>query len=183
MIVISFDIGIKNMAYCIAHFNDNLEIKILNKINLNINTNSNIQNIIDNTIDFLDHIFHNDILMNNNDVLKVLIECQMTSKMKCIQTTINTYFKMISKLEGLNIETIYLSAKHKLDLTKKYPNYSYINNNKNNYKNNKINAVNFAYYLLENKYLNNHIISIINNEKKKDDVCDALLMIFYFYEK
>jgi hypothetical protein len=90
---------------------------------------------------------------------------------------------MISKLEGLNIETIYLSAKHKLDLTKKYPNYSYINNNKNNYKNNKINAVNFAYYLLENKYLNNHIISIINNEKKKDDVCDALLMIFYFYEK
>lgn len=184
MKVISFDIGIKNMAYCIASFNDNLNIIKLNKINLNVSNKSTIQNLIDNTIDFLDEIFHSEINLNHDEPLKVLIECQMTSKMKCIQTTINTYFKMISKLEGFNIETIYLSAKHKLDLTKKYPDYSFkIVDTKNNYKNNKINALNFATYLLLNKYKNDELINLINKEKKKDDICDALLMIFYYYEK
>jgi len=181
MKIISFDIGIKNMAYCIA---DNSNIIKLNKIDLNVSNKATIQTLIDNTIDFLDEIFHNEICLNNEN-LKVLIECQMTSKMKCIQTTINTYFKMISKLEGFDIETIYLSAKHKLDLTKKYPDYSYKDDkNKNsNYRNNKINAVSFATYLLETKYKNYEILDIIKKEKKKDDVCDALLMIFYYYEK
>jgi hypothetical protein len=183
MIVISFDIGIKNMAYCIASFNNELNIIKLNKIDLNIHNKSTIQNLIDNTIEFLDEIFHNEIILNDNECLKVLIECQMTSKMKCIQTTINTYFKMISKFENIDIETLYLSAKHKLDLTKKYPNFSLKDDSKSNYKNNKINAVSFANYLLDNKYFNNNISDIIKKEKKKDDVCDALLMIFYYYEK
>lgn len=181
MKVISFDIGIKNMAYCIASFNNNLEIIKLHKIDLNINNKDTIQTIIDNTIDFLDNIFLNELMLNNEG-LKVLIECQMTSKMKCIQTTINTYFKMISKFEGLDIETINLSPKHKLDLTKKYPHFSNIDN-KSNYRNNKINAVAFANYLLNFKYNFNDILEIIKNEKKKDDICDALLMIFYYYEK
>lgn len=182
MKIISFDIGIKNMAYSIAYIDNNLNILKLNKIDLNIAKNSTIQNLIDNTIDFLDDIFHNEINLNYNEKLKVLIECQMTSKMKCIQTTINTYFKMISKLEGFDIETIYLSPKHKLDLTKKYPNYS-LNTDYNNYKNNKINAISFATYLISNKYNNDNLLYLINNEKKKDDICDALLMIFYYYEK
>jgi hypothetical protein len=181
MKVISFDIGIKNMAYCIATFNDKLEIVKLNKIDLNIHNKATIQNLIETTIDFLDNVFLNEINLIK-DPLKVLIECQMTSKMRCIQTTINTYFKMISKLEGYDIETIYLSAKHKLDLTKKYTDFLSIDD-KSNYRNNKINSVNFANYLLTNKYHNEDIIKIIKNEKKKDDICDALLMIFYYYEK
>ena len=182
MKVISFDIGIKNMAYCIASFKDNLEIIKLHKIDLNIHNKANTQTIIDNIIEFLDNIFLNELMMNNDESLKVLIECQMTSKMRCIQTTMNMYFKMISKFEGLNIETINLSAKHKLDLTKKYPNFSNTTD-KSNYRNNKINAVSFANYLLNFKYFNNDILEIIKNEKKKDDLCDALLMIFYYYEK
>jgi hypothetical protein len=182
MKVISFDIGIKNMAYCIASFKDNIEIIKLHKIDLNIHNKATTQNIIDNTIEFLDNIFHNEIMINNGESLKVLIECQMTSKMRCIQTTINTFFKMISKFEGFDIETINLSAKHKLDLTKKYPDFSNIDN-KSNYRNNKINAVCFANYLLNFKYNDNNILEIIKKEKKKDDICDALLMIFYYYEK
>lgn len=181
MKVISFDIGIKNMAYCIASFNDNIEIIKLHKIDLEINNKANTQTIIDTIIDFLDNIFHNELMLNN-ECLKVLIECQMTSKMRCIQTTMNMYFKMISKFEGLDIETINLSAKHKLDLTKKYPNFSNITD-KSNYRNNKINSVSFANYLLNSKYINNNILEIIKNEKKKDDLCDALLMILYYYEK
>lgn len=181
MKVISFDIGIKNMAYCIASYKDNLEIIKLNKIDLKIHNKDTTQTIIDNTIVFLDNIFHNELMLSNEG-LKVLIECQMTSKMRCIQTTINTYFKMISKFDGLDIETFNLSPKHKLDLTKKYPDFSNIDN-KSNYRNNKINAVAFANYLLNFKYNFNDILEIIKNEKKKDDICDALLMIFYYYEK
>jgi len=185
MKIISFDIGIKNMAYCIASIDDNhLNLISLNKCDLNISNKSTIQNLIENTIEFLDDIFHNQLNFNSNDTLKVLIECQMTSKMKCIQTTINTYFKMISKTENLNIDTIYLSPKHKLDLTKKYPLYSYIdNNNINNYKNNKINSVNFSLYLLNNFFINNNFINIISNQKKKDDLCDALLMVLFYFQK
>ena len=183
MKVISFDIGIKNMAYCIASINqNNLEIIKLHKIDLEIHNKATTQTFIDTTIEFLDNIFHNELMMNNEECLKVLIECQMTSKMRCIQTTINTFFKMISKFEGIDIETINLSAKHKLDLTKKYPNFSNIDN-KSNYRNNKINAVSFANFLLNSKYFNNDILDIIKKEKKKDDICDALLMIFYYYEK
>jgi hypothetical protein len=183
MKLISFDIGIKNMAYCIASINqDNLEIIKLNKIDLEINNKATTQTIIDITIEFLNNIFHNEIIMNNDECLKVLIECQMTSKMRCIQTTINTFFKMISKFEGLDIETINLSAKHKLDLTKKYPEFSNTDD-KSNYRNNKINAISFANYLLNSKYFNNDILEIIKKEKKKDDICDALLMIYYYYEK
>jgi hypothetical protein len=69
-----------------------------------------------------------------------------------------------------------------IDLTKKYPDFSNIDN-KSNYKNNKINAVSFANYLLNFKYNDNNILEIIKKEKKKDDICDALLMIFYYYEK
>jgi len=89
---------------------------------------------------------------------------------------------MVSKLECYDIEAIYLSAKHKLDLTKKYPEFTCVDD-KNNYRNNKINAVSFANFLLNSKYHNQDIIDTINNEKKKDDICDALLMIFYYYEK
>jgi len=181
MKIISFDIGIKNMAYCIASFKDSLEIIKLNKIDLLIPDKS-IQSLIETTIEFLDDIY-NQINLNDDESLKVLIECQMTSKMRCIQTTINTYFKMVSKIEGIDIETIYLSAKHKLDLTKKYPNYIYSKEDKNNYKNNKLNSIKFTSYLLDEIYINDNIKEIIRKEKKKDDICDAYLMIIYFYEK
>jgi hypothetical protein len=182
MKVISFDIGIKNMAYCIASFKNNLEIIKLNKIDLTISNKASVQTLIETTIEFLDDIY-NQINLNNDECLKVLIECQMTSKMRCIQTTINTYFKMISKIEGIDIETIYLSPKHKLDLTKKYPEYSYKEDKNNNYRNNKINAILFSSYLLEKIYKNNEIFEIIKKEKKKDDICDAFLMIVFYYEK
>ena len=95
--LLSFDIGIKNMAYCFSVC-DNNEFKImnLNKIDLNSNKN-NIQNIIDNTIEFLDDIM-NTLEIDINSKIIILIECQMTSIMRTIQTCINTYFKLILRL-------------------------------------------------------------------------------------
>jgi hypothetical protein len=176
--LLSFDVGIKNMAYCFAKIDEGkLNILNINKVDLNSKKND-IQNMIDNTIEFLDTIME-ELNVNFDEKLIVLIECQMRSEMKCIQTTINTYFKMTSKHLNMDIVTHYVSPKHKLKIINKYGDK--IVNDK--YKQNKLDAIYFAVYLLENTYKNDEILSYINTLKKKDDVCDALLMIIYFYEK
>jgi len=184
--ILSFDIGIKNMAYCFCHFNNNndnnnnynFKIIKLNKIDLNLNKNSNIQKIIDNTIEFLETTLNDDIIINKDDKLIVLIECQMTSIMRTIQTVINTYFKMIGKYEGFNLDTIYLSPKHKLNIINKYSDKIA----SNSYKQNKTDAIYFTEYLLKNTYKDDNILNIFNNTKKKDDISDAFLMCVYYYE-
>jgi len=177
--LLSFDIGIKNMAYCFANIDDNnlLHINNLNKIDLNLNKKTNIQNIIDNTIEFLE-ITINELNINQKEKLIILIECQMTSIMKCIQTVINTYFKVISKYENFIIDTIYVSPKHKLNIINKYGDKIA----SNSYKQNKLDAIFFTKYLLENNYKNDTIIKIFIDTKKKDDISDAFLMIIYYYE-
>lgn len=174
--LLSFDIGIKNMAYCYSIINNkDLNIISVNKTDLNCNKN-NIQNIIDNTIDFLDIIF-NDLKIDTNEKIIILIECQMTSIMRTIQTCINTYFKIISKHQNIDIETLYISPKHKLKIMDKFPDI--IVNDK--YKQNKLDAIYYTNYLLTTKFKNDEILTIINSYKKKDDLCDAFLMCIYYY--
>ncbi len=177
MNLISFDIGIKNMAYCYAYINEEKELvlKNLNKIDLDISKKANTQVIIDTTIDFLENLIHNELHLDPSIPLNILIESQMTSIMKCIQTTINTFFKCIGKYEGYEIHTYSLSPKHKLNIMDNYK-------GDNNYKNNKLNAILFTKELLENKYKNQEFLDIYNFTKKKDDISDAFLMIIYFYE-
>ena len=187
--LLSFDIGIKNMAYCFAIINDNdndnendnenendLIIKAIDKIDLNC-SNNNIQNIIDNTIEFLDDLMIKLNLENTNDKLIILIECQMTSIMRTIQTCINTYFKLVGKHLNLDIETIYVSPKHKLKIMDKYSDIIV----SNKHKQNKLDAIYYASHLLETVYKNDDILKIINSHKKKDDLCDTFLMCVYYY--
>lgn len=179
--LLSFDIGIKNMAYCHCNIHDNesLDIQILNKIDLNLKKTANIQDIIDNTIEFLENLLNQDINIDKDHKLIVLIECQMTSIMRTIQTVINTFFKMLKKYEGYDIETVYVSPKHKLNIINKYSDKIA----SNSYKQNKTDAIYFAKYLLENTYHNQKILDIYNNTKKKDDISDAFLMCVYYFEK
>lgn len=189
--LLSFDIGIKNMAYCFVKISndnkENISFIDLNKINLNLGKKANIQSIIDETIEFLDNLINQELssFIDINDKLIILIECQMTSIMKTIQTTINTYFKMLNRYESYLIDTIYLSPKHKLNIINKYQD-KIVNNS---YKQNKIDAIYFCEFLLENTYKNkdigiykNKFIDTYRNLKKKDDISDAFLMIIYYYE-
>ena len=179
MNLISFDIGIKNMAYCFAYIdnsnNNQLVLKNLNKIDLDISKKANTQTIIETTIEFLENLIHNELQLDPCVPLVILIESQMTSIMKCIQTTIHTFFKCIGKYEGYQINTFSLSPKHKLSFMENYK-------GDNNYKNNKINAISFTKELLENKYKCPDFLDVYNSTKKKDDISDAFLMVIYFYE-
>jgi antitoxin component of RelBE/YafQ-DinJ toxin-antitoxin module len=167
------------MGYCISSIlpDKSIQFNILNKIDLNIHKNSNIQKVIDNTIEFLESILYEDIKLSNDDEIIVLIECQMTSIMKTIQTTINTFFKTISRYENIPIKTIYLSPKHKLNII----NIDTTPTN-SNYKQNKLDSISFSIHLLQNKYKHDDFLAIINSHKKKDDICDAFLMSIYYYE-
>lgn len=177
--LLSFDIGIRNMAYCFVKINNNeINFLNLNKIDLNLNKKANTQTIIDTTIDFLDSIIIQELEIDINDKLIVLIECQMTSVMRCIQTTINTYFKMLNRYESYNIETCYVSPKHKLNIINKYQDKIV----SNSYKQNKIDSIYFTKYLLENTYKDTKFLNIYTNMKKKDDISDAFLMCIYYYE-
>jgi len=187
--LLSFDIGIKNMAYCFVKVDNDdkqkqkqISFMNLNKIDLNIARKATIQMTIDNTIEFLDNLINEELSIDINDKLIVLIECQMTSLMKTIQTTINTYFKMIHKYETFNIETIYVSPKHKLNIINKYQDKMA----SNSYKQNKMDAIYFTKYLLENTYKDldddSRFLNIYQEMKKKDDISDAFLMIIYYYE-
>jgi hypothetical protein len=174
--LLSFDIGIINMAYCFAKIdNTNFIINNIDKIDLNCNKH-NIQNIIDNTIEFLD-ILMNDLSIDTNEKLIILIECQMTSVMRTIQTCINTYFKIIGKHQNIDIETIYVSPKHKLKIMDKFS--TTIATDK--YKQNKLDAIFYTTYLLTTTYKNDSILEIINSHKKKDDLCDAFLMCVFYH--
>lgn len=185
MQILSFDIGTKNMAYCYARINDDkndnndkqLNLLNLNKEDLNVSIKDNTDTIINKTIEFLEFLI-NELKINKDEKLIVLIECQMTSKMRCIQTVISTFFKMIGNYENYNIETSNLSAKHKLNIINKYEDK--IGSNK--YKQNKIDSIYFTKYLLENHYKNDKFLEIYNQTAKKDDISDAFLMIIYFYE-
>jgi hypothetical protein len=174
--LLSFDIGIKNMAYCFSICKD-AEFKVIdiNKIDLNSNKN-NIQNIINNTIEFLDDIMSSLTIDINNKII-ILIECQMTSIMRTIQTCINTYFKVIGKHQNIDIETIYVSAKHKLKIMDVYPD----NIEKDKYKQNKMDSIFYTKHLLTTTFKDEKILDIIDSFKKKDDLCDAFLMCIYYY--
>ena len=183
--LLSFDIGIKNMAYCYAIIGDNndndndnnLIIKTIDKIDLNCNKN-NIQDIIDNTIEFLDDLMIKLNIEDINDKLIILIECQMTSIMRNIQTCINTYFKLLNKHLNFDIETVYVSPKHKLKIMDKFSD-TIIASTK--YKQNKMDAIFYTTHLLQTNYRNDAILAIINSNKKKDDLCDAILMCVYYH--
>ena len=180
--LLSFDVGTKNMAYCfsICDNDDNNNIfKVIdiNKIDLNIKKN-NIQNIIDNTIEFLDDIMSS-LNIDINNKMVILIECQMTSIMRTIQTCINTYFKIIGKHQNIDIETIYVSPKHKLKLMDIYPDTVMTDK----YKQNKFDSIFYTSHLLKTTFKDDKILDIINSFKKKDDLCDAFLMCIYYYSE
>ena len=187
--IISFDIGIKNLAYCIMQYVcDQWRVVRLEKVDLNCPKN-NHQKIIDATIELLDVVLYEQA--DKSRKTYVLIECQMTSIMRCIQTVINTYFKIHGTLmmANMEIETHYISPKHKLNLITKYEGqYKSMNSHiehKNKYKKNKSDAVDLGEWLLINKYNFgiDEILLKLQGSKKIDDEMDCFLMNIYFIEK
>jgi hypothetical protein len=178
MLIISFDIGIKNLAYCIM---DSEKESIIETELIDLKCKKqNIQNIIDATLELLDDIFSK---LDTTQKIHVIIESQMISSMKAIQTVINVFFKIHKKYESLDIESKYISAKNKLSLIDKFKN-EYIQDDKimsSQYKQNKVDSIHFGTWLLIHKYPHPGLLNKIKIMKKKDDIFDAILMCIYYH--
>ena len=183
--IIGFDIGIKNLAFCIVETavddDTKIEIKHIEKIDLGCNKND-YKKITERTISSLEEILYEKL--DHDGRIIVLIESQMTAVMKCIQTIINVFFKIHAKYMSLDIQTHSVSPKLKLNLISKYDlEYERLQcDQSTQYKQNKIDAIRFGEWLLENKYINESVLKRSQNSKKFDDEMDAFLMCIYFYE-
>lgn len=183
---VGFDIGIRNLAYCIVVADESgneMRIHKLHKIDLECKKSEH-QKLVDATIDLLDGVLHEQIDIHKP--ITVLIESQMTSVMRCIQTVINTFFKVNAKYMGIDIETKYISPRIKLSMINKYAS-EYVriphSSKVSPYKQNKLDAVHFTMWLLDrDKYRNDEVKSRLLVSKKPDDECDCLLMTFAFIE-
>ena len=196
--ILSFDIGIKNLSYCVLYKDETYDS--INKNNIKIVDWGIIQLIDDGVkckgipLDKITKVLY-DKLYNNfidYDITKVLLENQPVLKnpvMKSIQMIIYGYFAYEKNIMGREIDNIKLiNASNKLKLGK---NLQDINNSedilkiKSKYTRNKKLAI-----LYTNHFLKQRLIvedyekynDIFNNHKKKDDLADAFLQGLYFIE-
>ena len=182
--VISFDVGIRNFAYCILHVVNDAptppKVHRLDVVDLGCPKNNKQAAILD----LMDEVvFHQ---LDLSQPIVVLIEQQMTATMKAIQVAINVFFKMTAKYQSAEITTKYLSAKHKLLLRAKYPEYEQTNTVANvattKYKQNKKDGIDFGLWCLQQILKDDANYQKVVAMKKKDDACDTLLMCMYYFD-
>tara|TARA_Y100001970_G_scaffold291000_2_gene426631 strand:+ start:6965 stop:7543 length:579 start_codon:yes stop_codon:yes gene_type:complete len=186
--ILSFDIGIKNLAYCILYQNEDKTITIerwdiiklleddekckgfsLNEITKRMYNKLNSE-------------------LEDYDITEVLLEnqpCLKNPVMKSIQMIIYGYFQYQTILMGREIKNIKLiNASNKLKVGK---NLHEINNKdeitkiKNKYTRNKKLAIEYTNWILINRVKNHEeLYEYFNNNKKKDDLADAFLQGLYY---
>ena len=196
--ILSFDIGIKNLSYCVMYKDETYDS--INKNNIKIFDWGIIQLIEDEVkckgvpLDKITKVLY-DILYNKfieYDITKVLLENQPVLKnpvMKSIQMIIYGYFSYEKNIMGREIENIKLiNASNKLKLGK---NLQDINNSedilkiKSKYTRNKKLAILYTNHFLKQRLIvedYDKYNDIFNNHKKKDDLADAFLQGLYFIE-
>ena len=185
---ISFDIGIKNLAYCIMYENEDKSISIhkweiikllddderCKKIPLNEIT-TRLYNKLSSE---LDQYEISEVLLENQPCLKNPV-------MKSIQMIIYGFFQYQHIILGREIKNIKLiNASNKLKVGKNLHdinNQDYIINIKNKYTRNKKLAIEYTNWILKNR-VNNHefLYDFFNTNKKKDDLADAFLQGLYY---
>ena len=182
---IGFDVGLRNLGYCVISNNKNVTtIEDIDCIDLG--ASKSIQIITDATIEAMDHILYN--VLDISKPITVLIESQMTSIMKAVQCIINTYFRVCAKYQNLNIKTSIVSASCKLGLIHSYPAYKRPETSKakSQYQKNKLDALDFGEWLLFHSGIittSEHVMAKLMQLERKTDVMDAFLMTMAIISK
>lgn len=194
--ILSFDIGIKNLAYCIMFKDDNIN----NKTNIKIIRWNIIQLIEDHvkckgiSLDTITKVLYvklRDIFLDY-DITEVLLENQPVLKnpvMKSIQMILYSYFQYEKIIMGREISTIKLiNASNKLKLgkhLKEINNTESILKIKTKYSKNKKLAILYTNHFLKERLITDDyekFNNIFNEHNKKDDLADAFLQGLYYIE-
>lgn len=189
MIYISFDIGVKNLAYCILNDNDS-NITIIDWDIISLAETKKQLKGINNTSEILFYEMDNIVgklqTKGINHIDKILIENQpsnLNGIMKTIQHLIYSYFDLLRHWDGKVSEVILINPSLKLQ------NHTYVPLSKQldqkltkreKYKYNKLDSIEVCqYYITDDVKLKD----FFNSHKKKDDLADTCLQAVSYIRK
>lgn len=192
-VVLSFDIGIKNLAYCLFQYDpsSDFSFKIIDWNILDISIDEK-KNVMDCQSDKLFHTLHE--TFGNKEIHHVVIENQPVLKnpvMKSVQIMVYSYFKIARMLQEEIQSVCMVNAGNKLKfafntiqpfLIKETDEFNDIPtsiNPKNKYKETKNASIQYVRALLSTKNQNEQI-TYFDHFKKKDDLADTLLQGLYY---
>jgi hypothetical protein len=182
---IGFDVGLRNLGYCVIYYDAKATATIQDIDCIDLGPSKNIQTITDSTIEALDHMLYN--ILDISKPITVLIESQMTSVMKAVQNIINTYFRVCAKYQNLDLRTSIVSPSCKLNLIQCYPSYKRPETSKakSQYQKNKLDALDFGEWLLLHSQLttSEQVMAKLMQLERKTDVMDAFLMTMAIINK
>jgi hypothetical protein len=160
MKVISFDVGMKNLAYCVS---DNDKIIDWNVIELKPMTKEDLCCCIVRTLDGLE-------LLNNSEIVLIEKQPSRNNKMRIIEALLNAYFVIrgSSNSQSSISKVIVYSAKHKLGKN--------TFKGMSSYRERKKLGIARTIEFLNSTPENEEMKSLFAASKKKDDLADSLLM-------
>lgn len=156
--LLSFDVGIKNLAYCLIDTSDN-QWNILDWNVIDCTSSNHILTLIK-ELDSLPHLL---------DSTVILIEKQpsFNPKMRIIGGCLYTYFTLrIAHEQNRKVKIMFYSAKHKL----KNVNVTQVTGKNKYYRNKKLAVEETKFLLKDTEWL-----TFFLSNKKKDDLADSLL--------
>lgn len=166
MLVLSFDIGIKNLAYCLLDINKTqstiLDWNIIDcseKVK-KAAANSDTIKILITELDKLDYL-------TNVDLILIEKQPSCNPKMRIINSCIYMYFMIRSIDNNSKCKIVNYSPKHKL----KCCNIQIRKTTKSQYSHNKKLAIEHTRFLIQDTPW----IQFFNNQTKKDDLADCFL--------
>jgi hypothetical protein len=189
MIYISFDIGLKNLAFCILRY----ENQILSIIDWGIivlaeskKKVKGIENISNNLFHELDELIGKLESIDIHQIDYVIIENQpsnLNGIMKTIQYLIFSYFKLLKHWDQRVEEVILINPSLKLQYHDYEPASKQINetlSKREKYKYNKSDAIEIC-----NNYIKNddRLCDFFASNKKKDDLADTCLQVVSYLRK
>ena len=181
MIIISFDIGIKNLSYCVF---DIVNCKILEWDNICIIPETNkvksytIEKLLKKLFEALEKT---NLVGKFENVSDIYIENQPTKnqKMKNIQIGVFSYFIMNQNGKEYNVKLI--SSKNKLRFDELNELDPLLYKAKQKYTERKKKAILLCNLFLKKFEFDHEMITFFNQSKKKDDLADSFLYCIYSF--
>lgn len=178
--VLSFDVGLRNLAVCILMHNKGNEYEIKHWENIDLLSKKNdVLSVQDSLIDVVNMLFENYI---NHDIeTHVIIEQQMTATMRCLQASLSMYIKVLKLNNTFKIGRVaIINPKLKMKLIDHFPNYikpqlTLANTKNRKYQQNKVDSVNFTKWFLQHVSHDQLALNMFENVGKKDDYSDCFI--------